>query len=198
MSLNAARSNTLKMRAWQKLAVPGLGLSLLAGCAQPQIPVASAPVNPFAAIRTSALCEVTPVAIAPNGAGTAKMSVRSDDGACAIKVAQPDASSYGSFVLTTLPDHGKAFIYNYYNSTYISYTATTAYAGPDRFAVSLIPGQRRPRVPLAVDVTVQAGVGITPPPEAAPAPAPVATATSKHRATTTRHTTKKSVKKSGN
>jgi hypothetical protein len=194
VSLNAERSNDMKPRAGLKLAAPCLGLSLLAGCAHPQIPVASPPVNPFAAIRASALCEVTPVAIAPNGAGTAKMSVRSDDGACAIKVAQPDASSYGSFVLTTLPDHGKAFIYNYYNATYISYTATTAYAGGDHFAVSLIPGQGRPRVPLSVDVTVQAGVGVAPPAEAAPAP--VAAPTTTHRSTT-HHTTskKKAVKK---
>ena len=188
MRLQAERSNVTLTAA--SLAAACLGLSLLSGCAKPEIPVAAAPPpNPFASMRVSALCQVTPVAIAPTGSGTAKMSVRSDDGSCAIKVAQPDNTAYGSFVLTGLPDHGKAFIYNYYNATYITYTATTAYAGGDHFVVSMIPGQGKPRVNLAVDVTVQAGVGVTPPPAAAPAPEPAPTTPTKRK--TTHHTTKK-------
>ena len=144
--------------------------SLMAGCAHkpPPEPVAAAAPDPYGYLPRSAVCTVSPVS-----GGRVTMSTRSDDGLCAVAVATPDGTAYASFLLQTAPAHGKAFIHNYNNQTLIDYTATTAYAGPDSFTVSLIPVSG-PRVPLLVVASVDAtGVArpAPPPPDAAPPPA---------------------------
>ncbi len=154
---------------------------LMAGCAQKPQPGPAAYVapDPYGYMKRSAVCAVSPLV-----GGRVNMSTRSDDGLCTVAVATPNGTVYASFLLQTLPTHGKAFIHNYNNQTLIDYTATTAYAGPDSFTVSLVPG-RGPRVPLTVTASVDAtGVArpVLPPPEAAaPAATPAHKSTKKKK-----------------
>ena len=145
---------------------------LMAGCAQkPQPgPAAAVAPDPFGYQPRSAVCTVGPLA-----GGRVTMSTRSDDGLCAVAVATPGGAAYASFLLQSPPAHGKAFIHNYNNQTLVDYTATTAYAGPDSFVVSLVPASG-PRVPLTVVAQVDA-TGVArpaPPPEPASSPAKTA------------------------
>ncbi len=137
-----------------------------AGCAQKPLPQAQIAPNPFGYLKRSAVCTYTPIDKTSQGR-TVEIKTRSDDGLCGVTVSQPEGDAYASFLLTTLPMHGNSFIYNYNKQTYVTYTANTAYAGPDRFTVSLIPGGGKPRTALDVTVSVDAtGVVLPPPPVA--------------------------------
>ena len=138
---------------------------LLAGCAQKPLPAAQVAPDPFGYLKRSAVCTTTPPGKVTGGR-TVEMRMRSDDGLCAIAVSRPEGGTYASFLLTGLPLHGSSFIYNYNNQTHVTYTATTAYAGPDAFTVSLVPGNGMPRTTLRVGVSVDA-TGVAPPPVAA-------------------------------
>lgn len=167
---------------------------LITGCAQKPLPapaVAIAP-NPFGYLKQSAVCTVSPLADGPAGR-SAKMSVRSDDGLCTVALSQPDKTAYASFLLQTLPTHGKAFIYNYNNQTLVNYTATTAYAGPDSFTVSLIPSAGHARVPLQVAAVVDATGVVLPPPPPVPYVAPPSK--TGHRTSKSTHSTHSKHKK---
>ncbi len=145
---------------------------LLAGCAQKPLPQPEpiAP-NPFGYLKRSAVCSASPMARTPEGLGVA-IKTRSDEGLCSVSLSQPEGGAYASFLLSTLPAHGKSFIYNYNKQTVITYSAATAYAGADSFVVGLVPGADRPRTSLRVDVTVDnTGVTLPQPAVAAPAPA---------------------------
>ena len=156
---------------------------LIAGCAHRPAPVPEAAVapNPFGYLKRSAVCTVAPVVAGAVGRSTS-IAVRSDDGLCTVAVSQPDGTAYASFLLQTLPAHGKAFIYNYNNQTLVNYTATTAYAGPDSFSVSLIPPGGGPRQSLQVNAMVDATGVIRP--AAAPVPYAAPPAASSHKTTT--------------
>ncbi|MCQ8278427.1 hypothetical protein NFI95_08170 [Acetobacteraceae bacterium KSS8] len=147
----------------------------------PQVAIAP---DPYGYLKQSAVCTLGPVKTDPAGNRVVQMSVRSDDGRCAVAVAQPDRTAYASFVLLTLPAHGKAMIHNYNNQTLVDYTPTTAYAGPDSFTVSLIPSATGPRTTLRVDATVDATGVVVPPPPVVAAPPPSTTGKSSH---TTHH-----------
>lgn len=137
---------------------------LAAGCAQRPLPQAQVAPNPFGYLKRSAVCTSTQVGKIPQGAAV-EIRTRSDDGLCGVTVSQPEGDAYASFLLTTLPMHGNSFVYNYNKQTYVTYTANTAYAGPDRFTVSLVPGNGKPRTALDVAVSVDAtGVVLPPPP----------------------------------
>jgi hypothetical protein len=137
---------------------------LLAGCAVKPPPAPPVAPNPFGYLKRSAVCTTGPIGKTPEGQSVT-IKTRSDDGLCGITVSQPGDGAYASFLLTTLPMHGDSFIYNYNKQTYVTYTATTAYAGPDSFTVSLVPGGGKPRSALRVDVSVDAtGVALPPPP----------------------------------
>ena len=146
----------------------------MAGCAHKPAPapVEAVAPDPYGYEKVSAVCTVGPMQNGPAGR-VATMSVRSDDGLCAVPVSQPDGTAYASFLLTTPPAHGKTFIHNYNNQTLIGYTPTTAYAGPDSFTVSLVPVGGGPRSLLRVDAVVDA-TGVMRPvaPVAAAAPPP--------------------------
>ena len=148
---------------------------LMAGCAHkpPPEPVAAVAPDPYGYLPRSAVCTVSPVS-----GNRVTMSTRSDDGLCPVAVATPDGTAYASFLLETPPTHGKAFIHNYNNQTLIDYTATTAYAGPDSFTVSLVPASG-PRVPLLVVASVDATGVARPAPPPAEAAAPAASTTHK-------------------
>jgi hypothetical protein len=175
------------VRAAASLLTTGL---LIAGCAHKPLPAPAAAIapDPFGYQPRSAVCTVSPVVAGPAGRSVT-MSVRSDDGLCAVAVSQPDGTAYASFLLQALPEHGKAFIHNYNNQTLIDYTATTAYAGPDSFTVSLIPGDGGTRTVLHVVATVDA-TGVARPAAVVPYAAPP-TGSSGHKATTRSHARKK-------
>ena len=137
---------------------------LVGGCVHQPPPQAPLPPNPFGYLKRSAVCVPGPVSHVGDGRSV-ELKTRSDDGLCSIAISQPEGDAYASFLLTTLPVHGNSFIYNYNKQTYVTYTATTAYAGPDSFTVSLVPGGGKPRSALKVDVSVDAtGVALPPPP----------------------------------
>ena len=139
--------------------------------------------DPYGYFKRSAVCTVSPVASGPAGRSVT-MAVRSDDGLCAVALSQPDGTAYASFLLQELPEHGKAFIHNYNNQTLIDYTATTAYAGPDGFSVSLVPSGGGPRILVRVAASVDA-TGVPRPAVVTPYAAPSTKGT--HRTTTRSH-----------
>ncbi len=143
---------------------------LLAGCAHRPLPVAQVAPDPFGYLKRSAVCTTSPVRTGPSGLA-AEIKTRSDDGQCGVAVSQPEGGPYVSFLLTSLPMHGNSFIYNYDNQTHVTYTASTAYAGPDSFTVSLVTGVGRPRTTLRVGVSVDA-TGVVPPPVVVARPEP--------------------------
>lgn len=163
---------------------------LMAGCAQRPVPapVAAIAPDPFGYEKVSAVCTLGPVKSDPSGR-TISISVRSDDGLCAVPVAQPDGTAYASFLLQTLPAHGKAFIHNYNNQTLVDYTPTTAYAGPDSFTVSLVPTGAGQRTLLHVNAMVDATGVARPVAPIVPAAPPPSSTSSKHR--TVHHVVKK-------
>lgn len=161
--------------------------ALVAGCATRPAPapaVAIAP-DPFGYQPRSAVCTVSPVVTGPQGRSVS-LSVRSDDGRCAIAVSQQDGTAYASFLMQTTPSHGKAFIYNYNNQTLIDYTASTAYAGPDNFTVSLIPPGGGRRESLQVTASVDA-TGVSRPVAIVPYVAPPVKGTTRHSTHRTTH-----------
>ncbi len=163
-----------------RVAVIFLTVTGLAGCVHAPPPPAPVAPDPFAYLKRSALCSPGKLAATPQGRAVT-MRTRSDGGLCTVTVSQPEGGAYASFVLSTLPMHGSSFIYNYDKRTHVTYTADTAYAGPDGFAVSLIPGGGKPRSLLRVEVSADAtGVPVPPPPAAAP-PEPTTTKPATHR-----------------
>ncbi len=177
----------MRVRTTASLLTTGL---LIAGCAHKPAPapVAAAEPDPFGYQKVSAVCTVSPVATGPAG-DSATMTTRSDDGLCAIAVAQPGGTAYASFVLQTLPAHGKAFIHNYNNQTLIDYTATTAYAGPDSFTVSLVPSGGGARVPMVVTVSDDATGVVRPAPVVPYVAAPATTHHTRKTTSTTKTST---------
>ncbi|MBS1094905.1 hypothetical protein JK193_09570 [Gluconobacter wancherniae] len=161
---------------------------LLSGCAQTPIVQRSVAPNPFGYQKVSTLCHVTPVTTAKDGTMSVSMTVRSDDGLCAISIQQPTGGNYASFGVNPGPVHGKAFLYNYDGHTYVDYTPATAYAGTDTFTADLIPGGGKPRTHLVVNAVVDAtGVVVhTPQPAVTASKAKEST-----KKTTTRHTTRR-------
>nr|WP_147091959.1 hypothetical protein [Swaminathania salitolerans] len=158
----------------------------LAACAQKPVVQRVIPPNPFGYQKVSAVCKTSPVKTAPDGSMSVDMTVRSDDGLCALSVQKPGNTNYRSFGVSPAPAHGKAFLYNYDDHTYVTYTPSTAYAGKDSFTAILIPGGADPRAKLTVNATVDAtGVVVAPKPKpAVVAPAakkPVARHTTRHR-----------------
>nr|WP_240906306.1 hypothetical protein [Komagataeibacter xylinus] len=112
--------------------------------------------NPYNYMKASGQCQVGSLADAGKNTKSTTMQVRSDDGYCAIETRASAGHPYASFGVSPAPDHGKVFIYNYNDHTYVTYTANTAYSGPDKFRVVLIPGGDKPREYMDVTTTVTA------------------------------------------
>ena len=145
--------------AWS-VGVSLAGAALLAGCAAPAGP----PVEPAIVYSVdlqgaARACTVPHELVLAEGKATdARMVVGNDGGWCAIAVAQPGAvpTPYGAGLLRERPAHGKVYIHPVGRETRIDYTPASGYAGPDRFAVELLPGSETVRVA----VTVQPGAPI--------------------------------------
>lgn len=131
---------------------------LLAGCDNKPAVNLGGPPNPYNYMKLSGQCDVgAPVAAGAN-TRTATMQVRSDDGYCAIETRASAGHAYASFGVSPAPEHGKAFIYNYNDHTYVTYTANTSYTGQDKFRVVLIRSEKEPREYMDVTATVTAPV----------------------------------------
>ena len=83
------------------------------------------------------------------------VKLANDGGWCAITVARhpgkPNQEPYAAGLLTAAAAHGTVYIHTVGNATRIDYTPRLGYAGPDRFTVSLLPGQ--PVIAAKVRVT---------------------------------------------
>jgi len=165
----------------------------MAGCAHPPAALHVAPANPFAMLKSSAVCTVSPAHKAADGSVTVDMKVRSDDGLCAVSLQTDKGTAYPSFGVTTAPEHGKVFIYNYDDHTLVTFTPTMAYAGADVFNATLIQGSGQPRVHLRVTASVDATGVVVPKPIVPAVTAPVPA--TKGKARTTAHSTRKTATK---
>ena len=145
--------------AWRTLVVLAAAGALLQGCAKTEEPsrgpatVYSADLRGGAA-RCAAPDKLTPAAGQPT---EARLVVGNDGGWCAVTVAAPGDEPFAAGLLTARPQHGRVYIHTVGYATRIDYTPARGYAGPDAFAVELLPGGAA----LRVSVTVQ-------PPGAAP------------------------------
>lgn len=163
---------------------------LLSGCAPQKVveQIVVAP-DPFGYQKTSALCKVSPLVTAPDGSISVNMTTGSDDGHCAVSVSKGGGGSFLSFGVTPPPEHGKAFLYNYNNRTYVNYTPVTAYKGSDQFVVTLIPEKGQARRHLTVKVTVEA-VSVAPIATSSETAAPSAAKTDEKKVTKSSSKTK--------
>ena len=138
--------------AWRALLVLAGAGGLVQGCAQP------APSRPPATVYSadlrggSAHC-TAPEKLSPAQAQPteARLVVGNDGGWCAVTVAAPGDDPFAAGLLTARPQHGHVYIHTVGYATRIDYTPARGYAGPDAFAVELLPGSAT----LHVSVTVQ-------------------------------------------
>ena len=131
---------------------------LLAGCAgPPPTPVATGPAPRVYAVDfagAATKCTVATVTPKPHASVTAAMAVGNDGGWCAVSVQRPGKDGPGPYpagLLTRRAQHGRVYIHTVGAVTRIDYTPVAGYAGPDRFAVTLLPDSAA----LVVTVTVQ-------------------------------------------
>ena len=134
-------------------------------------------------------CTVPRIATLTDGAeAPVTMSVVNDGGWCPVTVARDQGalsanSPFDAGLLTTRPSHGSVYIHSVGQYTRMDYTPSRAYAGPDQFAVTLLPGA----TVLRVAVTVAPGVQ---PPPVAQAPEAAAPASSRRRTPAKKATTR--------
>ena len=122
---------------------------LLQACAQ-QAP-SGPPARVFAADMSGAakVCTAPPVTPAAGQTLDAAIKLGNDGGWCAITV-NNDGRPFDAGLLTAEPRHGKVLIHTVGNDTRIDYTPAARYAGPDAFAVRLLPGGATIRVAATV------------------------------------------------
>jgi len=154
------------------------GLLVLQGCAEQR---AEAP--PAARIYAvdlqgaARLCTVPAVSLTTDRPAEATMVVGNDGGWCAISVSQPGPKPYDAGLVTERPAHGRLNIHTVGNATRIDYTPDRGYAGPDAFAVRMVPGGAALKVAVTVQATEPAAApttpsAATPPAQPARRPAP--------------------------
>jgi hypothetical protein len=125
--------------------------ALLAGCAGPPPPTASATRVYAADLAGGARqCTVGPLAPVAGREVAARMTVGNDGGWCAFKVAQPGPQPYAAGLLTEAPAHGRVYIHPVGDDTRIDYTPDGGYVGPDAFIVTLLPGRAVIRATVSV------------------------------------------------
>ncbi|MBV8576997.1 MAG: hypothetical protein JOZ58_18410 [Acetobacteraceae bacterium] len=116
------------------------------------------PARQYAVDQTGAAKSCTVPKVTPeDGKETpVPVTVVNDGGWCAISVGLPPAPNdvyptpYKAGLLTSRPAHGKVYIHTVGDATRIDYTPAPGYAGPDSFAVTLIPGDAVLRVAATV------------------------------------------------
>lgn len=132
-----------------------LAAALAQSCARPP---ARAPARQYAVDQAGAAKSCTVPKVTPAGGKETPvpMTVGNDGGWCAISLTEPaspkDAgpNPYKAGLLTSRPAHGKVYVHTVGDATRIDYRPAPGYAGPDSFAVTLVPGDAT----LRADVTV--------------------------------------------
>lgn len=125
---------------------------LLQGCSHPEAPsrppaiVYSADLK-GAAAQCSAPEKFTPAEGKP---AEARIVVGNDGGWCAVTVAAPGDEPFQAGLLAARPQHGRVYVHTVGYGTRIDYTPDRGYAGPDAFAVDLLPGSATLRISVAV------------------------------------------------
>ena len=140
---------------WLVLAMTSI---LLAACTETKRPSAGPTGRVFAADLAGGAktCEASKPQLSDGTSADAQMRVGNDGGWCAISVTR-DNRPFDSGLLTARPTHGKVFVHKVGDTTRIDYTPDRGYAGPDSFAVKLLPGDSTVRVAVTVQAaTVQA------------------------------------------
>ena len=124
---------------------------LLQACAEkpPARPVSTTPVFAADISGGAKRCTASKPQLKPGQQAGASMQVGNDGGWCAIRVAL-DGHPYAAGLLTMPAQHGKVFIHPVGDDTRIDYTPVPGYAGPDAFAVQLLPGNPSLRVAVTV------------------------------------------------
>lgn len=151
------------------------GLLALQACAPQQ--QAAAPAGPrIYAVDLQGgarLCTVPAVSLATDKPAEATMVVGNDGGWCGISVSQPGPKPFDAGLVTERPAHGRLNIHTVGNATRIDYTPDRGYAGPDAFAVRMVPGGATLKVAVTVQATepatTQAAAPATPPAATPPA-----------------------------
>ena len=141
------------------------GLLLLGACAEVKPPQAVSTTRRYAIDFQGAARNCTApasVKLAEGQPAQAQITVANDGGWCALSTAAPGPHPYAVGLLTARPEHGKVYVHAVGDDTRVDYTPDRFYAGPDQFAVRLLPGQST----LQVAVTVAPGNG----PQVASAP----------------------------
>lgn len=127
-------------------------LAALAACqARPPAEMDQAPRYAVDFQGAAKYCTV-PVGVVLNHGHTtvAALRVANDGGWCGITLAGPEHGPWAAGLLTQPALHGTVFVHTVGSYTRVDYTPNRGYAGPDRFAVTLLPG----KPVLSVKVTV--------------------------------------------
>ncbi len=129
--------------------------ALLQGCSEKAAPPAGSTLRVYAADVTGGAkrCTVPAVSPAPGKTADAAITVGNDGGWCGLPLHQPGPKPFSAGLLTARPAHGSVTIHEVGDDTRIDYVPDRGYAGPDSYAVKLLPG----------DGVVQVSVTVTAP-----------------------------------
>lgn len=132
---------------WSALALP----FLLQACAEKPAGPRASTTRMFAADMAGGAkqCTASKPELRAGQETTATIQVANDGGWCAIHVAR-GGKPYAAGLLISPASHGTVFIHPVGDDTRIDYTPETGFAGPDSFAVRLIPGDPTIRVAVTV------------------------------------------------
>ena len=126
-------------------------IALTACAARPQVATPRAAPVVYQVDRTGAAarCEVAPPP-ADGAPAAVTMRVGNDGGWCAVRAEAAPATPYAAGLLTGRPAHGSVTIHTVGYDTRIDYVPQAGYAGPDAFAVALLPGHVAVRATVTV------------------------------------------------
>lgn len=148
-----------------RLAVLGLAVAGLQACA-PQ--ATRTPTRQYFVDQggIAPTCTTSKIELKDGQEATAEMTVGGGAGRCSFSFSR-DGNPYGAGLLTLRPEHGKVYVHTVGDDTRIDYTPQPTHSGPDRFVVTLVPGNAS----LRVNVTAIASPAPPPPAVTAPTPA---------------------------
>jgi hypothetical protein len=126
---------TIPAKAWLGLAMVALAAQ---GCAR-QATTSVNGIYPVDVTGGASIC-TAPTASPQDGQTVlAQMQVNSAGGWCGI-IANRGGVPFDSYLLVTGPSHGRVYAHRVGLNTRIDYTPDRGYAGPDKFALRMIPG----------------------------------------------------------
>ena len=124
---------------YRALACVAAAALVLQACAPPPKPASTTRLYAADFVGAAKACTVPKLATpAPDKEVSATMTVGNDGGWCAITV-DNNGQPFDAGLLTARPAHGHAYVHTVGDATRIDYTPNAGYAGPDSFAVRLLP-----------------------------------------------------------